>query len=75
MWPSLALLAGSVAAVVRLLNPPAIVVKDGVVLPCTVNAVCVPDAGMLANHLAVIAFVTVAVAWILQRVAQVAHRR
>ena len=66
MTNALVLLAGSAAAIVRLANPPQIVVKDGLVLPCTVNAVCVPDAGMLAVHVAVIAFVTLAL-WLALR--------
>ena len=60
MLRALVLVAGAVAAVVRLVDPPEIVIKDGLVLPCTLNNVCVPDAGMLANHLSVIAFATVA---------------
>lgn len=60
MKNALVLLTGAAAAVVRLANPPQMVVKDGLVLPCTVNNVCVPDAGMLAVHLAVIVFVTMA---------------
>lgn len=68
MVTSLGLLIGAAIAVIRLANPPEIVVKDGLMLPCTVNDVCVPDAGMLANHLAVIAFATVTVAWVAHRV-------
>lgn len=68
MGASLVLLFGAAAAVVRLVNPPEIVVKDGLLLPCSVNNVCVPNAGMLANHVAVIIFVTLAVAWAVHRV-------
>lgn len=66
MWNALVLLAGAAAAVVRLVNPPEIVVKDGVVLPCTVNNVCVPDGGLLLAEIAAIGFVTIAL-WLAVR--------